>query len=530
MSIHTDKYPGCVVECIHELFLSCCTDEPDVQVAVTSSSLFPRAASTPAVASLVMAEKMRLAAPPIGGHTSRRCSLQPKFGQPELEMDELSYLLSAADEGKHLPVGCKPKRAYLSVRHNNQVSTTAKEPQQEPHAFSSAGLPIARSTPMVTQVSSPSRLAEVKIRSNKKLVRKKLELLASMVVSKYRATHKLSFQQSTLLMVSQLVRNGVCLTDIDKDRQFLEQVLNQVMGKKSYLPDPPAILPFIFDFVSLVAINSPQLIPLGDIEGLTACVFRSPYWSSSGTLLPALNSLVYTLFSPTVSSPKLASDVNRLRDHLCAEMVEKLPLPQAVSLLIPFLRFLKNRDQQAHSNYSKAIVDKLLPALRSRNAVALTVPHVENLIELFRQVDRGLINASELAETLLSLYQLASARDPFEAVSSPHGSFSSTSSVDIQAFVSLSETAPPGCVVSSRCAWLPSAIVILHLLCEVVKDSPEKVYKANRLGKESGKALATCMLDLAVTGLSHYRETATMSGASSYWVSSCNSLAALLCR
>lgn len=518
LSIHTDKYPGCVVECIHELFLSCCTDEPDVQVAVTSSSLFPRASSTPAVASLVMAEKMRLAAPPIGGHTSRRCSLQPKFGQPELEMDELSYLLSAADEGKHLPIGCKPKRSYLSVRHRNQASAATKDYAHEVHnSTTGTGLPAVRSTPMVTQVSSPSRLAEVKIRSSKKLVRKKLELLASMVVSKYRATHKLSFQQSTLLMVSQFVRNGVTLTDIDKDRQFLEQVLNQVMGKKSYLPDPPAILPFIFDFVSLVAINSPQLIPLRDIEGLTACVFRSPYWSSSGTLLPALNSLVYTLFSPTVSSPELARDVNELRDHLCGEMVQKLPLPQAVSLLIPFLRFLKNRDQQAHRNYSKAIVDKLLPALGSRHAVALTVPHVENLIELFRQVDRSLVDASELTEAIVSLQQLASGRDPFETVSSPHGSFSSASSNEVQAFASLVENAPPGCVVASRCPWLPSAIVILHLLCEVVKDDPGKVYAANRLGRDSDKALATCMLDLAVTGLSHYRETATMSGAASYW-------------
>jgi len=92
------------------------------------------------------------------------------------------------------------------------------------------------------------------------------------------------------------------------------------MGKKSYLPHPPHILPHIFDFLSVLAIIrkhlpgvahsvlcvswyracvlwsdtasvrcvTRQTLSNDRLLRLTSCVFSSPYWASSGTLLPTI--------------------------------------------------------------------------------------------------------------------------------------------------------------------------------------------------------------------------------------------------
>jgi hypothetical protein len=49
-------------------------------------------------------------------------------------------------------------------------------------------------------------------------------------------------------------RDQIDFSRLDKDQSFLGHVINQIMGKKSYLPHPPHILPYIFDFLSVLAI------------------------------------------------------------------------------------------------------------------------------------------------------------------------------------------------------------------------------------------------------------------------------------
>ena len=78
---------------------------------------------------------------------------------------------------------------------------------------------------------------------------------ARMCLLHHRTTHHLSIKRSVLLLLSDALRAGFSYMQLDGKLEFRSFVVEEVLGKKAYLAHPPLILPFIFNVMSLLAVQ-----------------------------------------------------------------------------------------------------------------------------------------------------------------------------------------------------------------------------------------------------------------------------------
>src|SRR3990167_5095289 len=227
-----------------------------------------------------------------------------------------------------------------------------------------------------------------------KLIQKKIEKITNDLMVKYTTTHSIKLQRNILLLLSTLVKEGVSIKQLEQCKNLLQFLEDQVLGKKSYLKAPPDILSFIYDFISILSIYFPDLIPFKNIEYLSNCVFFSPYWSIHGNLLPCINNLLFNLFSvsssshhpvqhlpssPSPSSPSSPSSsshysLDTLRDYFFEQIMQKIHLVYSIDCLISILSIVKNRNHDIHITYSTLIFNSLIPLLSSSSSPASSPP------------------------------------------------------------------------------------------------------------------------------------------------------------
>jgi hypothetical protein len=73
-------------------------------------------------------------------------------------------------------------------------------------------------------------------------------------LQKYQISHHVELQQTILSFLTQLVHFGVDFSRLDKEYTFLNYVINQITGKHCYLPQPPLLLPCMFNFLAALYI------------------------------------------------------------------------------------------------------------------------------------------------------------------------------------------------------------------------------------------------------------------------------------
>ena len=116
------------------------------------------------------------------------------------------------------------------------------------------------------------------------------------IMQHYVITHNTKEQKEILEMLTSLVHLGIEFPKLDKGGVFLTYVSNQILGKKSYLKNPPKMLSYLFNFFNAISLESSQLIEPANLLKLTSCVFSAPYWKTNGELIPTIKYLVKDLF------------------------------------------------------------------------------------------------------------------------------------------------------------------------------------------------------------------------------------------
>lgn len=242
------------------------------------------------------------------------------------------------------------------------------------------------------------------IRSGKSLIRM-FEPLVIGAMKLYRDTHDLGLQKQVLFVMTQLIKFGIDFSRLDKDQSFLGHVINQIMGKKSYLPHPPHILPYIFDFLSVLAIirkHLPGTLSNDRLLRLTSCVFSSPYWASSGTLLPTIASLLRELFSSQTTTKWTEEDCEKelteLREEFLARILKRANLSHGIGLLSIILFKSRYRVEEC-KGYALKIGQTLFPLLASASLAANIATNDYELLELYALFDKVVEKHSESEKT-----------------------------------------------------------------------------------------------------------------------------------
>ena len=200
----------------------------------------------------------------------------------------------------------------------------------------------------------------------------KFEPLVIGMMQYYTQTHDTLHQQEILDTLTTLIHFGIDFSKLDKGSTFVNYVTNQILGKKSYLKNPPKILPFIFNFFSALSVECSQLIDPNNLLKLTSCVFSAPYWKLNGELLPSIKYLLKDLFHR--GKRKRGYNLKQreeLREHFLSCLISKIPFPQAVNNLAIILRQTRNK-RPLFQTYSSAILETLFTFIAKGNLIADT--------------------------------------------------------------------------------------------------------------------------------------------------------------
>ena len=353
LSVHCDKHSIYVVDCITELYLKC-----------HHYYFTPGGGATPPPSSKNVKDlrrrKAKLSAedrtqkfiaevtmPNIKKY--QRCSISHSFPSPSQPSSDVEVIVTSFDHSSIPPsmtinnnVYSHPKLhmsghpdANININNNYENKKVGEKKSVSEVPIKSSLLP--RDAPASSSSSSliqPNSSQSAQWQT----IKKTIEKLASQLLIRYRMSHDIKFHQSVLYMISQLLRNGIDYLNIDKNKIFLEYVISQILGKKSYLPHPPLILPYIFDYISSISMKYPSLVTFENVRQLTTCVFLSPYYSKSGALIPSLHLLLFNLFSNRYNFRQSnQSDVLQLRSHFVDQLILKLPQPQVSSSSLPLI-------------------------------------------------------------------------------------------------------------------------------------------------------------------------------------------------
>ncbi|KAL6062018.1 hypothetical protein QOT17_012438 [Balamuthia mandrillaris] len=249
------------------------------------------------------------------------------------------------------------------------------------------------------QLPFPVVEAEKMIRNSKDLIRL-FEPLVIGAMNLYKQTHDLELQRTVLFVLTQLIRFGIDFSRLDKDKSFLDHVMNQILGKKSYLPHPPFILPFIFDLLNVLfvtRVHLPRLLNTEKMLVLTSCVFSSPHWGSTGVLLPSIDSLVRDLFGSPAENTILSFSggeqravrqrFEELRDELLKRILQKANLRSGITLISTILSKAQNRSVDS-KRYAQPIFAALLPALTSLPQATQLATNLQDMRVLYSVMAR----------------------------------------------------------------------------------------------------------------------------------------------
>ncbi|ELR14180.1 HEAT repeat domain containing protein [Acanthamoeba castellanii str. Neff] len=217
------------------------------------------------------------------------------------------------------------------------------------------------------------------IRSGKSLIRM-FEPLVIGAMKLYRDTHDLGLQKQVLFVMTQLIKFGIDFSRLDKDQSFLGHVINQIMGKKSYLPHPPHILPYIFDFLSVLAIirkHLPGLAVLGELWHVAAH---------------------YRQTTTKWTEEDCEKELTELREEFLARILKRANLSHGIGLLSIILFKSRYRVEEC-KGYALKIGQTLFPLLASASLAANIATNDYELLELYALFDKVVEKHSESEKT-----------------------------------------------------------------------------------------------------------------------------------
>eukprot|EP01113_Clastostelium_recurvatum_P039150 TRINITY_DN5947_c0_g1_i4.p1 TRINITY_DN5947_c0_g1~~TRINITY_DN5947_c0_g1_i4.p1 ORF type:complete len:1961 (-),score=472.41 TRINITY_DN5947_c0_g1_i4:27-5516(-) len=236
----------------------------------------------------------------------------------------------------------------------------------------------------------------------------------------YQVTHTLSLKQAILSMLSQLVKFGVDFARLDKDQGFLLHITDEIGENHAYLASSGSLLPYQFDFISVlyfVRRHLPDLLTAESMKKLMCISAPSSPPPGTGrsygvpTLLSSFQSFIRYLYTPTDKYPD-----NELRPSVLAFLIGHMHNQPAAVEQLSLILSLVRPNAALWTAYSQKIIDRLIPLL-SLEGVDLnsttpttqtslrisTFAHLESVYGLMDRLNMASFTASRWADALLAL-------------------------------------------------------------------------------------------------------------------------------
>eukprot|EP01105_Mastigella_eilhardi_P019764 TRINITY_DN4668_c0_g1_i2.p1 TRINITY_DN4668_c0_g1~~TRINITY_DN4668_c0_g1_i2.p1 ORF type:complete len:2083 (+),score=517.27 TRINITY_DN4668_c0_g1_i2:594-6251(+) len=312
--------------------------------------------------------------------------------------------------------------------------------------------------------------------ANQRLIRQ-FEPLVVCSVNEFQITHDPHIKVAVLCMLSQLVRFGIDFSRLDAKENFLTIIRNQMEQRDALVCEPEQLLPHIVEFLSVLLLIRHHQSKVITLDFLLQFV-RSAFAPASNTnmtdatrnaIIMAARLLVKYAYPAKGSYDSGKAGTVQFREQFFKLLLQHVHNRCCLENLIIILHKSKC-DPTYHHNYSKRILEVLLPHITAKSMKFSSFEDLQRLYAIFAEMSSTVVTQKEWEAALVSVTPQARAatvgQTPF-----------------------LDEDLPR---FEKRLAalglhWLPYFVVMLHFGCH-------KKFWATA-GAPSQKTVTCCIID-----------------------------------